>query len=78
MKLWQSEVIVVNLVLKLGQKNWTVITKVMTVLSFLWRFRQPSRRSTNLPLGTDCCLDILNTRSKFQVYPSYGSLVTVI
>ena len=78
MKLWESAGLVVNLVLKLGQKNWTVITKVMTVLSFLWRFRQPSCCSTNIPLGTYCCLDIPNTRLKFQANPSYGSSVTVI
>ena len=41
----------------------------MTVLSFLWRFRQLSCRSTDMPLGTYCCLDILNTRSKFQANP---------
>eukprot|EP00116_Pleurobrachia_bachei_P009037 sb/3469299/ len=75
-KLWESVDLVVYLVLKLGQRKRKVITKVMTVLSFRWGLRQPSRRSKNTPLGTWCCLDILNIPSKFQANPSYGSSVT--
>ena len=73
MKLWESVGLVVDHVLKLGQKNRIVITKVMTVLSFVWRFKQPSRCFTNMPLGMRCCIGILHTRSKFQANPKYGS-----
>eukprot|EP00116_Pleurobrachia_bachei_P002971 sb/3463233/ len=54
MKLWESVGLVVNLVLKLGQRKRTVITKVMTVVSFVWRLRQPSRRSMKTPFELPC------------------------
>eukprot|EP00116_Pleurobrachia_bachei_P002762 sb/3463024/ len=59
-----TKVMTVNLVLKLGQRKRTVIAKVMTVLSFVWRLRQPSRRSMKTPFEatiTLTCSDFCKT-----------------